>query len=115
MRNLIFTATAALILAGCGNNPQTNQDVAQTSATVAPASGNAAQMKIADIDLFNVNGVGEISKTLEPADAVLFLEYVVRWKAAKVSGDTSKVVKPDGTAPVTIAEAVELTRSIPAQ
>jgi len=105
---------AALALAGCGGSPQTNEDAPQSGENLSRASGNATQIKIADIDFLNMGETHDIAKQLDPADAVLFLEYAISWKAAKVSGDESKILKPDGTAPATIADAIEITRAVQA-
>lgn len=105
MHKLIITMVAALTLAGCGNNAQTGEDFVQT---------DPAQIKIADIDFLNMSQTHDIAKTLAPADAPLFLEYAINWKASKVSGDESKTLMPDGTAPVTVADAIGITRAVQA-
>lgn len=87
-------------------------DANETSENKVQSSGDPAQAKLADIDFFNMSETNEIAKKLTPADAALFLEYVINWKAAQVSGDESKILKPDGTAPVTIAEATALTKAV---
>lgn len=112
MHKLIFTMAAALTLAGCGNNPQTGEDFVQTDP--AQSSANPAQIKIAEIDFLNMSQTHDIAKTLAPADAPLFLEYAINWKASKVSGDESKILMPDGTAPVTVADAIGITRAVQA-
>lgn len=109
MRKAITIATA-LVLAGCGG--QGNEDVSQAAMSSSQSVADATAIKIADIDFFNMAETHEISQKLAPADAPLFLEYVINWKAAKVSGDESKILKPDGTAPVTVAEATALTKAV---
>jgi len=112
MRNSIFIIAAALTVAGCGDNPQANEGVTQTSGATAQTATGATEIKIADIDFLNMSETHDIARNLAPADAALFLEYAINWKAAKVSGDESKILKPDGTAPVTIADAVTLTKAV---
>ncbi|MCK9543200.1 MAG: hypothetical protein M0R03_14360 [Novosphingobium sp.] len=112
MRNLIFTMTAALALAGCGDSPPASGHATQASERSPQAATGATAIKIADINFLNMGETHDIAKKLAPADAALFLEYAINWKAAKVSGDESKILKPDGIAPVTIADAIALTKAV---
>lgn len=111
MRNSIFAMAAALLLAACGESPTASDNSTEVSGGLSQISGNAAQIQIADIDFFNMSETHDIATKLAPSDAPLFLEYVINWKAAKVSGDQSKILKSDGSAPVTIADAIALTKA----
>lgn len=115
MRSSIFIMAATLALAGCGDNPQANEGDPQSTGGSFQAVAGATEIKVADIDFLNMGETHDIAKKLAPADAALFLEYAINWKAAKVSGDQSKILQPDGTAPVTIADAIALTKAILAQ
>jgi len=110
MRSSIFIA-ATLALAGCGNGSRANEGDHQSAGDSIQAVADATEIKIADIDFLNMSETHDIAKKLAPADAALFLEYAINWKAAKVSGDQSKILLPDGTAPVTIADATALTKA----
>lgn len=115
MRNSIFAIATALALVGCGDGPPTNDDTINTSEMHSQVSESSAQMKLADIDLMNLGDTTDIAQKLAPTDAPLFLEYVISWKAAKVSGDQSKILRPDGAVPVTVADAIELTKAVQAK
>jgi uncharacterized protein YceK len=122
MRNMILPVAAILTLSGCGDQVQTSTEAMQTRGSASQSSTSSvgaeeslAQTKLADINLFDVRAVGDIANQLQATDRAAFMEYVISWKAAQVSEKVQAIMRADGTAPETIAEAVELTKAAQAQ
>jgi len=84
MRTLLMVALA-IGLAACGADPSST--------------------KIADIDFADAGSVQAISQKLSPADRASFNRYVIS-RAVPIPG--AEITRPDGTAPTTVREAIEL-------
>lgn len=77
-------------------------------------AGNAAQyeIKIVDVDFFDLPATQALAQSLDPADTYAFLLYAMAWKASKVSGDETEIRDASGALPVTVRDAVAIQQAV---
>ncbi len=69
----------------------------------------ARDIRLADVDLNNMQMVREIRAGLEPKEAIAFANYVVRHQARSANYCGQPLVTMNGKEPMTIGEAVDLS------
>lgn len=117
-RLIITSAVAAAALAGCGDGSASetaaSKAAVQAAESVAGQAGNTAQyeIKIADVDFFDLPATQALAQSLDPADTYAFLLYAMAWKASKVSGDETEIRDASGALPVTVRDAVAIQQAL---
>lgn len=111
MKNLTIILAAGLTLSACGNVDDASQKSAPTRFDSAAMAQDSLQLKIADIDFDNVTEIRAIARSLGK-DGSPFMSYVVSRAEGKAMLSTPDIARPDGSAPETVAEAIELAKAV---
>lgn len=111
MKNVMITLAAALTLSACGNVDETSKNAAPVRYDSASMAQDSLQLKIADIDFDNVTEIRAIARSLGK-DGPPFMSYVVSRAEGRAMQSTPDIARPDGSAPETVAEAIELAKIV---
>lgn len=114
MRNSMIALASALALAGCDSGAEINVPATQTADAPVPVKGDIGQLKIAAIDFGDMDQVKEIARALG-RDGPPFMSYVISRAEAKATLSQPEIARADGTPPETVAEAVELAKTVRAR
>lgn len=108
MKKTIISLAAALVLASCGDGANNDSAALAAGASASPASNNVGKIKLSDINLGNMDEAKRIEEALGE-DGSSFMYYVVRHAETR-AGLSSALLKPDGSEPETVAEAVAVAK-----